>query len=128
MKIEPFKMEVTPEQSRQVQEIVFRNGGRWPKGGPAIKHTDRPYLCYDSDNDLQFVARENRSHFDNGRPEPLITFADFMARYGGAQTTQFDIMRKIVNIAEEAHENGETGLCSFLLDALADYISNNRPE
>lgn len=122
MKIEPFKMEVTPEQSRQVQEIIFRNGGSWSESGPVIKHTYHPYLCYNSDKDVQFVRRENRSDFDNNRPEPLITFADFMARYGGAQTPQFDIMRKIVTIAEDAHKNGEVELCGVLLDALSDYL------
>lgn len=130
MKIEPFKMEVTPEQSRQVQEILFRNWGEWNSGDAYVQHEEEPFLFF-SGKYLQFITKLSRSYFEDGRPEPQITFADFMARYGGAQITtptQFDTMRKIVTIAEEAHENGETGLCSVLLDALADYISNNRPE
>lgn len=122
MKIEPFKIEVTPEQSRQVQEIVFRNGYAWHSGSRAVMNEQFKCLFFGDDA----LTVSNSIHSVAGLP--LITFADFMARYGGAQTTPFDTMRKIVTIAEDAHKDGEAGLCSVLLDALADYISNNRPE
>jgi len=126
MKIEPFKMEVTPEQSRQVQEIIFRNGGSWMSGLSTIKHEDSPFLNFE-DSTLAKDEEDDRVFFE-GDGLPLITFAEFMARYGGAEMTQFDIMRKIITIAEEAHENGEAGLCSVLLDTLSDYIIHNRPQ
>lgn len=125
MKIEPFKMEVTPEQSRQVQEIVFRNGGRWKSGLDTVQYEDAPFL-YFNDNTLQKDEKRSRNFFEGFRL-PLITFADFMSRYGGAETpthTQFDTMRKIVTIAEEAHKNGDAVLCSVLLDALSDYLTH----
>src|SRR5690554_581286 len=128
MKIEPFKMEVTPEQSRQVQEIVFRNGGEWASGDKTEQNTQYPFLVYDKDNELRFGDKGPNSSYDN-RPEPQITFADFMSRYGGEpHPTQFDNMRKIVTIAEDAHKNGDSELSGILLDALSDYIIHNRPE
>ena len=47
MDISNFKMAVTPEQSRIVQEFLFRNGYRWPLGGHEAKNTDKPVLCFD---------------------------------------------------------------------------------
>lgn len=122
MKIEPFKMEVTPEQSRRVQEIVFRNGYAWYGGSRAVMNEQFKCLFFEDDT----LTVSNSIHSVAGLP--IITFADFMARYGGAETTPFDIMRKIVTIAEAVHKNDDIELCYVLLDALADYISNNRPE
>lgn len=122
MKVEPFKMEVTPDQSRQVQEIIFRNGGSWRSGLDTVQYEDSPFLYFE-DGTLQKDGKHSRDFFEGYRL-PQITFADFMSRYGGAQTTQFDIMRKIATIAEDAHKNGEAELCGVLLDALSDYLTH----
>ena len=37
MKIKSFKMKVTPEQSKIVQEILFSNGYTWQSGDTSIK-------------------------------------------------------------------------------------------
>lgn len=47
MEISNFKMAVTPEQSRIVQEFLFKNGYGWIFGGREAKYTDKPVLCFD---------------------------------------------------------------------------------
>lgn len=37
-------MQVTPELSAMVQEIVFKNGGCWGENGTSIRHTEAKYL------------------------------------------------------------------------------------
>ena len=49
MEISDFKMVVTPEQSRIVQEFLFKNGYGWPLGGYVAKNTDKPVLCFDEE-------------------------------------------------------------------------------
>jgi len=44
MEIEPFKIKVTPEQSRIVQEVLFANGIRWCGSACSVTHTDKRYL------------------------------------------------------------------------------------
>ena len=39
-----IKMEVTPDLSRRIQEIVFDIGGRWKSGGKKVVSTDKRYL------------------------------------------------------------------------------------
>jgi hypothetical protein len=47
MEISNFKMTVTPEQSKIVQEFLFKNGYGWISGGREAKYTDKPVLCFD---------------------------------------------------------------------------------
>ena len=49
MEISNFKMVVTPEQSRIVQEFLFRNGYGWATGVDGVKNTDKPVLCFDEE-------------------------------------------------------------------------------
>ena len=47
MEISNFKMAVTPEQSRIVQEFLFKNGYGWAFDCYKVKNTDKPVLCFD---------------------------------------------------------------------------------
>ena len=49
MEISNFKMVVTPEQSRIVQEFLFESGYGWVFGGCVTKNTDKPVLCFDEE-------------------------------------------------------------------------------
>lgn len=46
-----IKMNVTPEQSAKVQEIIFKNGGSWPVGDTNIETTSHAFL-YLKENSL----------------------------------------------------------------------------
>ena len=75
MKIEPFRIRVTPEQSKIIQETLFENGYSW-RGSPAqIKHLDKDRLIFDSSRGLR------HSWGDKCLYAPLITFKQFLSMY-----------------------------------------------
>lgn len=44
-----FKIKVTPEKSREIQEIMFKHGFSWFSGSQVVKDIDMPYLfIYDA--------------------------------------------------------------------------------
>ena len=47
MEISNFKMAVTPEQSRTVQEFLFKNGYDWAYGNHACANINKKILCFD---------------------------------------------------------------------------------
>ena len=48
-----IKLKVTPEQSRKVQEIAFKNGVYWPTNGNVVSYENKPYL---------YIRRRHISH------------------------------------------------------------------
>jgi len=80
MKIKNFKMRVTPEQSEQVQRILFDNGYRW-----ISNCTGEPnYLT------AEFIWLENKvitcnygdENYFTSDKTPELTFYQFMGLYG----------------------------------------------
>jgi len=37
---------VTPEESRELQELAFKAGYRWLDGDTTYRHADKPFLCF----------------------------------------------------------------------------------
>jgi len=74
------KMEVTPELSERIQEIVIANGGCWTKGGKAIKNTFAQYLFIFQNKSLGFT--ENKRYFYDKAEEEEISPYDFIASQG----------------------------------------------
>lgn len=50
MVIEPFKMKVSPSQSKLVQKMLFENGYEWSDVGKKIQHTNKKCLCLHYDD------------------------------------------------------------------------------
>ena len=72
------KMQVTPDLSRRVQEIVFKNGGSWGKN-TNIVYTDKPYLFIDRNKELSYG--ENKDFFDKKYYKEISPY-DFIASQG----------------------------------------------
>lgn len=86
MKIEPFKMRVTPEQSRRVQEIIFENGGGWRQGQTTVIKTNCPCLAFDLHGDGDGISTWS-DPFAGSPPfldaeVPEITYDEFINKYG----------------------------------------------
>lgn len=78
MKIEPFKMKVTPEQSKTVQEVLFANGYKWHNGDTEVNHTNEAFLFY---NDYLKLTYDSYGETFIASPEPEITFEQFKSMY-----------------------------------------------
>lgn len=85
MKIEPFKMRVTPEQSRRVQEVIFENGGKWRNGKTTVIRPDFPCLAFDLRGDGDGISGWSDPFI--GPPTfldaevPEITYYEFINKY-----------------------------------------------
>ena len=80
-KLEPFKIRVTPEESRVVQEVLFENGYEWGLNGRNVVNTEQPFLLIDMDDDLICYMKDGcDNQFCNLR-EPEITFSQFKSIY-----------------------------------------------
>ena len=82
MKIEPFAMHVTPEQSKIVQEILFENDYSWVNGEirPMYLDHDDLYLSFGSYN--KGVNTYIRCCYSEDNTEqPITTFNEFMKKY-----------------------------------------------
>ena len=42
-----IKVQVTPEQSKAIQEAIFKKGGSWASGDAYVKHQDYHFLVID---------------------------------------------------------------------------------
>lgn len=82
--MENFKIKVTPEQSKTVQEILFRHGVSWAIRGKNVSHTDVKYL-YCDENIL--LGRSFKYSFLKS-PNPELTFEHFMRKYGKQHITR----------------------------------------
>lgn len=80
MEISNFKMAVTPEQSRIVQEFLFKNGCRWADGSNKIACTKAPYLKLDSTSALGLYYCILEEDFRNFQMQEL-TFEEFKQKY-----------------------------------------------
>lgn len=79
MEIQNFKMRVTPEHSRIVQQTLFNNGCQWESGGKKVINTDKHFL-YLEDKNIQFDA-SYLDDFYNNYNLPELTFQEFFDRY-----------------------------------------------
>ena len=86
MKIEPFKMKVTPEQSKRVQEILFKNGYSWfMSGATNVKNLYSPYLYFTK----SIALGETQPNLTKGDCESTfyndgiaeLTYQEFMDKY-----------------------------------------------
>lgn len=74
-----FKIQVTPEQSKIVQEILFGYGIYWVSRTRSIICLDAPYLFVENGKISQCSKRQ-RDYFENHRL-PEITLNEFFAEY-----------------------------------------------
>ena len=83
-----YKIAVTPEQSKEIQKICFKNGINWANGSDTILHIYSNYLYIDVDNmlikkglDYKLFASDNKEK---------INAEDFIKKYGSC-----DLLRNI---------------------------------
>ena len=74
MKISDFKMVVTPEQSRIVQEFLFKNGYGWASVGYGAMNTNKAVLYFDG----ELMWSESIDTFGE---DIEITFEQFKEKY-----------------------------------------------
>jgi hypothetical protein len=88
MQIEPFKIRVTPEESKVVQEVLFKNGYTWCTGYKNISTFTLSWLYlyfkydkYDkySENPVLFWGGDSNSYVEYDIPE--LTFQQFKEKY-----------------------------------------------
>lgn len=72
-------MKVTPKQSKQVQELCFRNGFKWKDGTTAIKHTKEKCLFLQN-GEITYLNSHLKSFEDKNIEE--ITPEEFLKKYG----------------------------------------------
>lgn len=78
MKIEPFKIKVTPEQSKIVQEVLFKNGYAWKDRTIYMHDTKVPYLYLDNNGMITYGY--NTTVFYRHQ-ESELTFEQFKQKY-----------------------------------------------
>jgi len=81
MKIKDFKMKVTPEQNRRVQEILFENGYAWASGDRYIKYTDVECNALFFDNDVLTFEKSPSEKYFKSEPSPELTYEEFIELY-----------------------------------------------
>ena len=79
MKIKPFKMKVTSEQSRIVQQTLFSNNYMWFTGDTTITNLSSPHLYFYEDTLRQTEDFQESFFIEHELPE--ITFQEFFDRY-----------------------------------------------
>lgn len=96
------KLMVTPEQSRLVQEKVFRMGGGWPPvwgiGSKEVKWTLDPYLFINSNGEITKAPSGNENLFINN-VSTFMSVESFLAldetKYNKPWPNSFEEARKI---------------------------------
>lgn len=87
MKITPFKMQVTPAQSKRIQKILFENGYGWYVYGGHIRNTYCPYIHlwrgYEEEVST-LTTLESVTSFNNST-QPELTFGEFMKLYDNSK-------------------------------------------
>ena len=79
MEIKPFKMRVTPEQSRIVQQTLFNNNHTWFSGDTTIENLSSPHLYFYEDILRQTEDFQESFFIEHELPE--LTFQEFFDRY-----------------------------------------------
>lgn len=75
MEIQNFKMRVTPEQSRIVQQTLFNNGYKWQDGSTKVVLEQKTVLVLE--NCIKWTDEESFG----GKDLPELTFQEFFDRY-----------------------------------------------
>ena len=75
--MESFKIKVTPEQSRIVQEEMFKREYSWYIGRKGVVHTKSPYLYFENYNITHGLFHD----IFVGDELPELTFEEFEAKY-----------------------------------------------
>ena len=75
MEIQNFKMRVTPEQSRIVQQTLFNNGYKWKDSSTKVVLEQKTVLC------LENCIRWTNEELFEGKNLPELTFQEFFDRY-----------------------------------------------
>lgn len=99
-----IKMRVTPEQSRRVQEICFKNGIQWRLSLNTISHINKPYLAIEP---TAIFYRSTEIDYLNISSLFKEIDADlFIRTYGTCEETQKPSYRKtkILNQKKELHK------------------------
>lgn len=78
MNIENFKIVVTPEQSKVVQEVLFKNGYKWRNGSNKIGNLTGHYLIFDK---VDYGLSWNTISEFQVYPVPELTFEEFKQKY-----------------------------------------------
>jgi hypothetical protein len=88
IKVEPFKIRVTPEQSKVVQEILFKHNIFWCGGGKSVLNNEGEneigLLIYDTlleHNQLDITWTFNFFNFEKTEI-PELTYEKFIEKYG----------------------------------------------
>jgi len=86
MKIEPFKIEVTREQNRIVQKMLFKNEYTWASGQNhdtvIDDYVDYSFLVFKHEEYSNKNCLYWANDFRNLDHIPLITFDQFIKKYG----------------------------------------------
>ena len=65
-----FKVQVTPEQSKAIQEAIFKKGGSWAGGATYVKNQSYPFLVLEYDC-LTYYATEDNFYKHNGNAKQV---------------------------------------------------------
>lgn len=76
-----IKIRVTPEQSKKIQEICFKNGISWGFTSNKIVFTDEPFLFINKDATLDFTDKDSELFFNTDSMEEVS--AEFFIRTNG---------------------------------------------
>jgi len=122
MKILPFKIKVTPNQSAQIQEVLFTNGYAWNGGDKLVHNINTSKLLYFSNNIL--TCGNMIAHFDQ-HPGTEITFEQFKNLYMNAnvETSRYEI-----NITAPAGFEIDKDLSTFDCIRFKEIKPINQPE
>lgn len=86
MKIEPFKIKVTPEQSMTVQEVLFANGYTWSDGSVSIQPLTAPYLFFNIWHIIPELTWSCNIDTFSRADQPELTFEQFKQKYMNTRT------------------------------------------
>lgn len=78
MNIEDFKIQVTEEQSKIVQEVLFKNGYKWRNGWETVGGLTHNFIVFDKDDGG--LGWQTKDGFF-ALPTPEITFEQFKEMY-----------------------------------------------
>jgi hypothetical protein len=79
-----YKIAVTPELSKEIQKICFKNGIIWSYCGDTVSHINSKYLYIDID-DMLIREGSDCELFDTNNKEK-INAEDFIKKYGSGST------------------------------------------
>ena len=84
------KIQVTPEESKLIQELCFKNGVTWRDGTKYVDLIDKPYLYIYTNKVMGFGS--NQLYFDTS-PELEIKASDFILTYGTMDFEKYNVRK-----------------------------------